>query len=262
MKIYTGRVGDKIITDQPFEGLVIDTTVKTAGTEIGKLLAPTWELVMGLKRGMGVKQSIYPPLVWNEYVDKYITLMRERFNSNRNVFRDFIKNNDEVMLLCYCRAGQCCHRRLLAAKILPAIAQQIQHRCTWEYEYCQPTTMFGGSREASDEMIAHARLLVQESITRGENIIVGDASGIDQAVIDECALNNHPCTVYGISAKGRADIPYYMPYEPVKGSYTQRDRLIIDLANRCEFIWNGSSKGTEAAIKYASRFGAHHVYVA
>jgi hypothetical protein len=57
--IATARIGYRGRADER----VLDTTVKS-GTELGAVFAPTWKLVMGVKRG-DLTWSAYVEVMWN-----------------------------------------------------------------------------------------------------------------------------------------------------------------------------------------------------
>ena len=91
MKVWTGRIGQH-------GGL--DITVKSGN----KAFAPTWDMVMGHKRGT-VSDA--------EYVERYYALMRRSYREHRAAW-DELLSQDEATLLCYCAKGKFCHRTLLA----------------------------------------------------------------------------------------------------------------------------------------------------
>lgn len=80
----------------------LDITIKSSGP-IGKIFAPTWGMVMGFKEGR---------ITWEEYVEQYKAHMRVSFRKHRDIW-DNILMRDQVVLLCYCRDEQHCHRSLL-----------------------------------------------------------------------------------------------------------------------------------------------------
>ena len=79
--------------------LLHDTSVKT-GTSI---FAPTWPMVIGYKEGV---------ISEREYTDRYVHLMRQRFNTDPHPWREFVKQ-DIVAIGCMCCNGVFCHRYLL-----------------------------------------------------------------------------------------------------------------------------------------------------
>lgn len=83
---------------------VLDTTVKSSKTAVEKLFAPTWDLVMGSKRG---------ELSWGEYTAGYLQLLRQRFHQNNAMFRLVMASEKPVVFKCYCAKGKNCHRLLL-----------------------------------------------------------------------------------------------------------------------------------------------------
>jgi hypothetical protein len=106
MRIYTCQIAGR----QKAVGLVLDTTVKS-GAGLGKILAPTWDIVMGVKDG-----HITP----EQYTGRYLELLRQRFRRNKQEFLEILQH-DQVTLLCYCRPGDFCHRHL-AVDVLEKIS--------------------------------------------------------------------------------------------------------------------------------------------
>lgn len=78
----------------------LDITVKTGD----KTFAPTWEMVMKSKQGKLTEQ---------EYTYMYYSLMRHSYVTNRRRW-DELLSEDRVVLVCFCRKGNFCHRVLLA----------------------------------------------------------------------------------------------------------------------------------------------------
>jgi uncharacterized protein YeaO (DUF488 family) len=80
----------------------LDITVKS-GKGIGKLFAPTWDMVMGVKQGR---------ITEAEYTERFLNLLRERYRQDERAFVEVLKR-EQIVLLCYCRAGAFCHRHLV-----------------------------------------------------------------------------------------------------------------------------------------------------
>jgi len=78
----------------------LDITVKSGN----KIFAPTWNIVSKFKKGLMTKE---------EYTKEYYNLMRKSYKENRNRW-DELLNQDEVVLVCFCRAENFCHRYILA----------------------------------------------------------------------------------------------------------------------------------------------------
>lgn len=115
LKLYTSRITN---TDPA----AIDITVKSASTPIGRYLAPTKSMVYGHKAFTGDSRfSRYTPLSTEQYTERYYQLLRPRYQANPDIFHEAL-TRDKVILCCYCRAGNFCHRHL-AADILFKIAQ-------------------------------------------------------------------------------------------------------------------------------------------
>ncbi len=115
--LYTSRVG--------YRGADrLDTTVKS-GSGLGKLLAPTWELVGGMKRhetqGRDARWLKYTPLTHEQYTDGYYALLRERYKANATPFVGLVQR-ERLVICCYCAAGGAFYHRHLAVDILSKIA--------------------------------------------------------------------------------------------------------------------------------------------
>ena len=81
----------------------LDVSVK-GGDPIGRIFAPTWRIVIGVKQGT---------LTERDYELEYHRLMLESYSQHRDVW-DSLLAKDEVVLLCYCKKGAFCRRLLLA----------------------------------------------------------------------------------------------------------------------------------------------------
>jgi uncharacterized protein YeaO (DUF488 family) len=77
----------------------LDITVKSGD----KAFAPTWDMVMGYKNGTKSEE---------QYEAEYVALMERSMQENRERWFEVL-NSGSVTLLCYCRAGDFCHRTLL-----------------------------------------------------------------------------------------------------------------------------------------------------
>jgi uncharacterized protein YeaO (DUF488 family) len=113
--VKTGWVGQ-----QYTDGL--DVTMKS-GTGIGVLLAPTKEMVYGYRASTGDQRFAgkYAALSEAEYTEQYLELLRQRFSTNREAFRQLVQR-ESITLQCYCGKGKFCHRRILAEYVLPKLA--------------------------------------------------------------------------------------------------------------------------------------------
>ncbi len=100
----------------------LDTTVKS-GRGLGTLLAPTWELVGGIKhhetQGIDPRWVKYSPITQEQYIQGYYELLRARYQPNEEGFLAILRLDRVVC--CYCQAGVFCHR-YLAVDILEKIA--------------------------------------------------------------------------------------------------------------------------------------------
>jgi len=111
VKIYTVQIAVAHRLNITKDLRYLDTTVKSGD----KTFAPTWEMVMGHKKG---------EISDEQYTREYYTMMRGSYR--RNLPRwDEVLSMDEVILGCYCRADEFCHRYLLAEMLV---------RCGGTYE--------------------------------------------------------------------------------------------------------------------------------
>jgi uncharacterized protein YeaO (DUF488 family) len=78
----------------------LDITVKSGS----QIFAPTWDMVIKFKKGLMIEE---------EYTKEYYKLMRKSYKNNREKW-DQLLNQDEVVLVCFCKKGSFCHRYLLA----------------------------------------------------------------------------------------------------------------------------------------------------
>lgn len=71
---------------------------------IGEAFAPSWALLKAAKSGA---------LKFGEYELRYLSEMRDSYRVNRAAW-DAVLSRDRVVLVCYCRDPDECHRGLLA----------------------------------------------------------------------------------------------------------------------------------------------------
>ncbi|MBN22764.1 MAG: hypothetical protein CL678_15875 [Bdellovibrionaceae bacterium] len=105
MQLYTVQLGQWRLVPPDVE--LVDTTVKSGA----KFLAPTWDMVMGVKDGS---------LTEEQYTVQYYAMMRESYRRNKEQFLALL-GKPAVALGCYCKPGDFCHR-LLLIDILKRIA--------------------------------------------------------------------------------------------------------------------------------------------
>ncbi len=72
------------------------------------IFAPTWDMVLGSKGRNGAK-----PLTKEQYTSLYLSLMRKSFTEHKEEWIEFL-SQEEVAIACYCKAGEFCHRYILA----------------------------------------------------------------------------------------------------------------------------------------------------
>lgn len=80
----------------------LDITVK-GKDPIGRIFAPTWAMVDEYKMFKDEEKYTYA----------YRNLMRVSYRRHRDVWEEVLRR-DRVVLVCFCKAGEFCHRVLLA----------------------------------------------------------------------------------------------------------------------------------------------------
>ena len=124
--------------------------------------------------------------------------------------------------------------------------------------------LIAGSRDASPEMIAYTKRVVQRAHQLGWTIVVGDnPQGVDMAVVRECRHLRAKVIVAGAANFPRNGGCKHGDYVKVErdlyrgasgnllSGYTVRDRWMVDNCNRAIFVWNGDSPGTKSGYDYA-----------
>ena len=108
-----------------------------------------------------------------------------------------------------------------------------------------------GSRKATPEMLDYARRAVARAKEHGWHIVVGDAEGVDLAVMQACDALGVPYVCYGIDPQPRHGNP--AQYVRCEGTFLDRDRVMARICHRVLAIWNGHSQrsGTIATWNYA-----------
>ena len=94
LHIYTAQIGKYKGPD------AYDVTVKSGDINF----APTWDIVQAWKAG---------EISWDTYSQRYRELMLNSYKLNQRAWHELL-NKSILTLLCYCRAGENCHRYLLA----------------------------------------------------------------------------------------------------------------------------------------------------
>lgn len=111
-----------------------------------------------------------------------------------------------------------------------------------------------GSRQATPAMLDYARRCVQRAKERGYTVIVGDASGVDTAVMDECDRLRVPHIICGAYHKIRRRTETGS-VTTIGGNYLARDRWMAERCDICQAIHNGVSRGTAYTANYAQTLG-------
>jgi hypothetical protein len=113
--------------------------------------------------------------------------------------------------------------------------------------------LIAGSREASPQMLKYAQACVSRAKAQCWQIVVGDAHGIDEAVVRACEQQSVSYMCYGIQAQARNRATNYINTKLT--SFTARDEYMLSLADKVMAIWNGSSKGALHVYETARQAG-------
>jgi hypothetical protein len=112
-----------------------------------------------------------------------------------------------------------------------------------------------GSRVATAKMIDFAINLVKRAEETGQvTFIVGDAEGIDAAVIKECDARKIPVRVYGGYGRFRRK-SIQGDNHFIDRDYLECNRFMVQECNMCIAVWNGRSRGTYYTFQYAKKMG-------
>ena len=111
-----------------------------------------------------------------------------------------------------------------------------------------------GSRDISESGLSYARRVVACAKETGDEIIVGDAPGVDAAVMDECDRLGVPHTVVGAYKRLR-NTTATAKTVILWGGYPARDHWMAERCDACLAIWNGYSRGTKHTHDYAEALG-------
>jgi len=85
--------------------VVVDTTVKSAPKSGYGFLAPSWDIVMGVKSG---------EITEEEYTNTYIRMLDYSVVANADKWRELLAL-PRFAFACFCSSGKFCHRHLLAS---------------------------------------------------------------------------------------------------------------------------------------------------
>lgn len=79
---------------------LLDTTVKSGIA----FFAPTWDMVMSYKKGVITEE---------QYIDRYRQALNGRHRDNPAYLTNYLPEEGDLALGCYCKPGEFCHRHLL-----------------------------------------------------------------------------------------------------------------------------------------------------
>ncbi len=161
---------------------------------------------------------------------------------------DAYRQSGELTLVCWC-APAACHAEIVA-QVVHELAAEAEPNITSS----QTWLLITGSREATPEMLAYAHKAVARAQARGWSVIVGDAEGVDAAVIAACDELGLPVEVHGANSRlrRRTRAGKHVVH---KERYLARDRAMVARADVALAVWNGRSRGTQYTFEYAQTLG-------
>lgn len=109
-----------------------------------------------------------------------------------------------------------------------------------------------GSRSINDPALV--KRIIKRLKERGDEIIVGDARGVDTTVIRICNANDIPYTCYTPHDESRNKSAVNVKTN--QGSnYIERDRIMAEACDMCIAVWDGESAGTQHTFRFARKLG-------
>jgi hypothetical protein len=169
----------------------------------------------------------------------------------------------DKIFICYCSPKKC-HGDVLSCWWNILHSRRHKFRALHP-SYVPRRILIAGSRTpVSPAMIQATRRLVVEAFSREDELLIGDAPGVDAIAADWAERLKMPYTVFGITDKPRGfqTVRYYQLSEAElkaqgeEGSaFNQRDRYMANYAQAIFCVWNGSSSGTRALFDYAQSEG-------
>jgi len=113
VRITTAHISHRPTTDE----IRLDVTIKSGL----KMFAPSWAMVIGYKKGW---------LHHTTYAAQYHEMMEKSYEANKadweKILHHAATTGKLIVLCCYCRKGEFCHRHLLA-KILAEKAEGLSY---------------------------------------------------------------------------------------------------------------------------------------
>ncbi|MGL5397327.1 MAG: DUF488 family protein, N3 subclade [Shewanella sp.] len=97
------------------ESNLVDTTVRSGDRN----LAPTWNMVYLVKSQYATPEEF--AAAYADYTRTYRKLIHARYREDRERFLKYLYGK-EVTFMCYCKAGEFCHRHLLV-KFIKVLAR-------------------------------------------------------------------------------------------------------------------------------------------
>lgn len=126
------------------------------------------------------------------------------------------------------------------------------------------TILISGSREASTELLERVRGAVGRVLWNRDDLIVGDASGVDEHVVQLAQQFNMHYMAYGIQRLARNGARRYTNVRMRLNHaislypttlYRLRDEFMVQQVDVVLCFWNRQSAGTKYVYQYACKLG-------
>lgn len=124
--------------------------------------------------------------------------------------------------------------------------------------------LISGSREASAELLECVRINVLRVWWNKDELIVGDAMGVDAKVVEVAQYLKTPYMAYGIQREARNGARHYTNIRArldktyaayTSTMYRRRDEFMVRQADIVLCFWNERSLGTKYVYEYACNLG-------
>jgi Domain of unknown function (DUF4326) len=154
---------------------------------------------------------------------------------------------EKVSLACSCKP-QLCHGDVIKGAIEHLAQRDRDQALRQTQTVTQSQTVFVSGSRSLKTLPAAARDRLDEHITKGAHMLVGDAPGIDTLVQQYLATRDYRnVTVCHIGAAPRNNLGFE-PHRVDGNRQTDKDRYMAEQADRGLAIWDGKSPGTKTNI--------------
>ena len=122
LRVYTGRIPQPQRKIAGYDGADALNVSRASGDGFGRIFAPSPALLAEANKRKRWANGEEADLVtaWEWYAPRFREEMRASFRAHRPAWEALLRR-EVVTLTCYCGTAHRCHRRILAAEILPKL---------------------------------------------------------------------------------------------------------------------------------------------